>query len=102
MRYLFWILRLLIFIIVLLFAMKNTDLVDVGLFAGRVIHQVPLIVVMLVAFALGAIFGLLFAATSVWRRGREISHLKRQLNNTEQKIKQQTTETIITEPVAPL
>lgn len=102
MRYLFWILRLVIFIIVLLFAMKNTDLVDVGLFAGRVIHQVPLIVVMLVAFALGAIFGLLFAATSVLRRGREISRLKRQLNSAQHKLEQQPSETIITEPVAPL
>lgn len=102
MRYLFWILRLVIFIIVLLFAMKNTDLVDVGLFAGRVIHQVPLIVVMLVAFALGAIFGLLFAATSVVRRGREISRLKRQLNAAEHKLEQRPAETIITEPVAPL
>lgn len=102
MRYLFWILRLVIFIIVLLFAMKNTDLVDVGLFAGRIIHQVPLIVVMLVAFALGAIFGLLFAATSVVRRGREISRLKRRLNSAEHKLEQRESETIITEPVAPL
>lgn len=102
MRYLFWILRLVIFIIVLLFAMKNTDLVDVGLFAGRVIHQVPLIVVMLVAFALGAIFGLLFAVGSVIRRGREISKLRRKLTLAEQKLEQRPTDTLITEPVAPL
>lgn len=98
MRYLFWILRLVIFIIVLLFATKNTALVDVGLLGGSTWHQIPLIVVMLVAFALGAIFGLLFAITSILRRGREISKLRRQLAAAEHKPEQ----VIITEPVAPL
>lgn len=79
MRYLVWILRLVIFIIVLLFALKNTAPVDVGLFAGQMISQVPLIVVMLTAFVLGVAFGLLVAATAMLRRRREINRLRREL-----------------------
>jgi len=79
MRYLVWILRLVIFVIVLLFALKNTAPVDVGLFAGHVFSQVPLIVVMLTAFVLGVIFGLLMAATGMLRRRREINRLRREL-----------------------
>lgn len=102
MRYLAWILRLVIFIIVLLFATKNTHLVDVGLFAGHIVHSVPLIVVMLVAFALGAVFGLLFAFGAIFRRGREISRLRKKLADAEKQLEHHDTEIIITEPVAPL
>ena len=47
MRYLIWILRLAVFIVILLFALKNTDPVNVRFFADNVITGVPLIVVML-------------------------------------------------------
>lgn len=80
MRYLIWLLRLVIFIIVLLFALKNTAPVDVGFFADHVIQQIPLIVVMLVAFVLGAVFGLLLAVSAVLRRRREINRLRRELS----------------------
>ncbi|CAM5216971.1 Putative integral membrane protein OS=Castellaniella defragrans OX=75697 GN=HNR28_000870 PE=4 SV=1 [Castellaniella defragrans] len=79
MRYLVWILRLVIFVIVLLFALKNTAPVDVGFFADHSVHQVPLIVVMLIAFLLGLVFGLLVAALAIVRRRREINRLRREL-----------------------
>jgi len=79
MRYLVWILRLVIFVIVLLFALKNTAPVDVGFFADHSVHQVPLIVVMLIAFLLGLAFGLLVAALAMLRRRREINRLRREL-----------------------
>ena len=50
MRYLVWVLRLLVFVIVLLFALKNTEPVQVNFFAEHIIQDVPLIVVMLGAF----------------------------------------------------
>src|SRR5690606_11220373 len=59
MRYLVWILRLVVFVVVLMFALKNTGPVDVRFFADHVVAGVPLIVVMLVVFVLGAIFGFL-------------------------------------------
>lgn len=71
MRYLVWVLRLIVFVLVLLFALKNTGPVDVNFFADQVVTGVPLIVVMLVVFILGIIFGVLLAFPSVMRRRRE-------------------------------
>ena len=104
MRYLVWILRLVIFIIVLLFALKNTAPVDVGFFADRTFHQVPLIVVMLVAFVLGVVFGLPVAATAVLRKRREAARLRRELARAQEALEhpQSSTGPIIPETVAPL
>lgn len=104
MRYLVWILRLVIFIIVLLFALKNTAPVDVGLFADHVFSQVPLIVVMLAAFVLGVAFGLLMAATGMLRRRREINRLRRELARAQDALDHPQTASapVIPETVAPL
>ncbi|MGB6009144.1 LapA family protein [Castellaniella sp.] len=104
MRYLVWLLRLVIFIIVLLFALKNTAPVDVGFFADRVLHQVPLIVVMLVAFVLGVAFGLLVAFSAVLRRRREINRLRRELSRAQDSLAhpQPGPGPLIPETVAPL
>jgi uncharacterized integral membrane protein len=104
MRYLVWILRLAIFVIVLLFALKNTAPVDVGFFGDHVLHQVPLIVVMLAAFVLGVIFGLLIAATAVLRRRREVNRLRRELARAQDALSHPQTAAapLIPEAVAPL
>ncbi|MFT0533316.1 LapA family protein [Castellaniella hirudinis] len=104
MRYLIWLLRLVIFIIVLLFALKNTAPVDVGLFADHVLQQVPLIVVMLVAFVLGAVFGLLLAVSAILRRRREINRLRRELARAQETLAHPSTGTgpVIPETAAPL
>lgn len=88
MRYLVWILRLIVFVVVLLFALKNTAPVDVNFFADHVISGVPLIVVMLVVFVLGAVFGLLITAPAIVRRRREAVRLRRELGRLEEKHKQ--------------
>lgn len=98
MRYVVWLLRLVIFIIVLLFALKNTAPVDVGFFADHVVRQVPLIVVMLAAFALGLLFGLLAAATALYRRRREINRLRRELARAEEAL---TRPQVIAQPRIP-
>ncbi|MBV2180490.1 lipopolysaccharide assembly protein LapA domain-containing protein [Castellaniella sp. MT123] len=104
MRYLVWLLRLVIFVIVLLFALKNTAPVDVGFFSDRVLHQVPLIVVMLAAFVLGVVFGLLVAFTAVLRRRREINRLRRELSRAQDALAHplSTSGPVIPETVAPL
>ncbi|HUH88434.1 MAG TPA: LapA family protein [Pusillimonas sp.] len=79
MRYVIWAVRLVVFVLVLLFALKNTDPVDVGLYADHVIRAVPLIVVMLVAFALGAVFAALLVMPSAMRRRREAARLRREV-----------------------
>ena len=71
MRYLVWALRLLVFVAVLMFALKNTNPVEVRFYADYVVQDVPLIVVMLVVFVLGALFGLLLTVPAAMRRRRE-------------------------------
>ena len=84
MRYLVWILRLAVFVVVLMFALKNTGPVDVRFFADHVVTGVPLIVVMLAVFVLGVVFGLLIAAPSIMRRRREAARLRRELAKLEE------------------
>ncbi|MGN6578504.1 MAG: LapA family protein [Bordetella sp.] len=79
MRYLVWILRLLVFIAVLMFAVKNTDPVKVNFYADYAIQNVPLIVVMLATFVVGAVFGLLLTVPMAMRRRREASRLRREV-----------------------
>src|SRR5690606_13992297 len=79
MRYFVWALRLLVFVAVLMFALKNTDPVAVNFYAGYVIQDVPLIVVMLATFVLGTLFGLLLTVPAAMRRRREAMRLRREL-----------------------
>ncbi|CAP42231.1 lipopolysaccharide assembly protein LapA domain-containing protein [Bordetella petrii] len=79
MRYLVWALRLLVFIAVLMFALKNTDPVVVKFYADYVVQDVPLIVVMLAAFVLGTLFGLLLTVPAAMRRRREAVRLRREV-----------------------
>lgn len=84
MRYLVWAIRIIVFVLVLLFALNNTAKVDVGFYNSHVIAGVPLIVVMLCAFALGALFALLVLLPSSLRRRRETSRLQRELDRINQ------------------
>jgi putative membrane protein len=105
MRYLVWLLRLAIFVLVLMFALKNTGPVDVNFFADHVLTGVPLIVVMLVVFVLGVVLGLLIAAPSIVRRRREAARLRRELARLEEKQRLNggaPAETLAPEAVAPM
>lgn len=104
MRYLVWILRLVVFIVVLMFALKNTGPVDVNFFANHVVTGVPLIVVMLAVFVLGVILGLLVAAPSIMRRRRESARLRRDIARLEDRLRHPNIpgETVAPETVAPL
>ena len=77
MRYLVWILRLAIFVLVLMFALKNTQPVAVTFYTDHVLHDVPLIVVMLAVFVLGTVFGVLLTVPAAMRRRREVQRLRR-------------------------
>ena len=79
MRYIVWALRLIVFLAVLLFALKNTDHVSVTFYDDWVIQGVPLIVVMLTTFILGTVFGLLLTVPGSLRRRRELSRLRKDL-----------------------
>lgn len=79
MRFVIWAVRLVVFVLVLLFALKNTEPVDVGLYADHMIRGVPLIVVMLIAFAVGAVCAVLFVMPASMRRRREATRLRREV-----------------------
>ncbi|GAA5233475.1 LapA family protein [Verticiella sediminum] len=79
MRYLIWALRLLVFVAVLMFALKNTDPVTVRFYADHLVAEVPLIVVMLATFVVGGIFGLLLTVPAGLRRRRELAKVRREL-----------------------
>lgn len=104
MRYLVWILRLVVFIVVLMFALKNTEPVNVRFFADHVATSVPLIVVMLSVFVLGVVAGVLVTAPAIIRRRREAARLRRELTRLEEKTRQPAPASagVAPETVAPL
>ena len=76
MTYLGWIFKFALFVLVLIFALRNTDVVTVRYYFGGE-WQSPLIFVMLVAFCAGVAIGLMAAMTQLIRQRREIAALKR-------------------------
>ncbi len=105
MRYFVWALRLIVFVVVLMFALKNTGPVDVNFYADYVLHGVPLIVVMLVVFVLGTLFGLLLTVPAAMRRRREAVRLRRELDRVESLLsspKNNAVDTLPPEAVAPM
>jgi lipopolysaccharide assembly protein A len=77
MRVLMWSCRILIFLFLLAFALKNSDPVSVRFFFDRA-WQAPLIIVVLIFFACGAVLGVLSSLGAVLGLRREVSRLKRE------------------------
>ena len=78
MRVLSWALRIILFLALFLFALKNTDTVSLRLYFDQVWHA-PLILLLLVFLSAGAALGVLATLSTVFRQRREISRLKREL-----------------------
>ena len=87
MKYIVWALRIVIFLAVLFFAYRNMNPVEVTFFDGVTMGQVPLIVVMLVTFVLGTLFGLLLMLPSALRRRRELSRSRRDIDRIQAVVK---------------
>jgi lipopolysaccharide assembly protein A len=76
MRALGWIARLLLFLLLLGFALKNTAPVEVRFFLGH--HwQAPLSLVLLLFFVAGAVLGVGAALSLAYRQRRELQALRR-------------------------
>lgn len=69
LKYLGWLAKLAVFVLVLGFALKNTHLVSVASYLGYS-WQLPLIVMLLLAFLLGALIGLLALLPYLFRLRR--------------------------------
>jgi putative membrane protein len=89
LTYLSWLLRALIFLALLVFAFGNTETVKLHLLLGEP-WQMPLILVLLVFFALGAAFGILACLSRLFRQRREIASLKRAARAQPERVPPQT------------
>lgn len=76
MRAFIWLLRLLLFVLLLGFAVKNSGVVTVRFFFDAQ-WTLPLVAVMLVFFAAGALAGLTAALGAYLRQRRELLQLQR-------------------------
>ena len=71
-----WILRFVIVVVLVWFAIKNTDLVTIHGLPSQT-WQAPLVFVLLVVFVAGVVIGLLAWIPTVVRQRREIARLRR-------------------------
>jgi putative membrane protein len=78
MRYLIWLLRAVLFLLLLGFAVKNDQPVVLRYFFGYE-WQTSLVVVLLCFFTLGVAIGLLAMLGTLFRHRRELSAAKREL-----------------------
>lgn len=78
MRYLTWLLRVILFLILLGFAVKNDQPVVVRYILGYEWHT-SLVVVLLAAFLVGTLVGMLSLLGNILRQHRELARLKREM-----------------------
>lgn len=76
MRYLIWSLRIALFLLLFGFAVKNADTVTLHYYLGYE-WQAPLVLILLLFFALGAAIGVLSCLGNLFRQKREIAALKK-------------------------
>jgi len=85
MKYLIWLMRAFVFVILLSFAVKNDQPVVISYFLGYEWHA-SLVLVLLLFFAAGIAVGMLAVLGNLLRQRKEISALKNELrlkNNNE-------------------
>lgn len=78
MRFVLWIPGLLVFVMLLGFAAKNSEPVTVHFFLDLNWH-VPLVLVMFIFFVGGVVLGITAALGTLFRQRREIGRLRREL-----------------------
>ncbi|MGH6609684.1 MAG: lipopolysaccharide assembly protein LapA domain-containing protein [Burkholderiaceae bacterium] len=72
-----WVVKLGFFLLVLWFALKNTTPVPIRFSADIVWEHVPLVVVMVVCVAIGALLGALALSLPIYKMRREVMQLRR-------------------------
>jgi putative membrane protein len=79
MRYLAWFLKLALFVVVVMFLVRNSDPVTVRYFLGAE-WQAPLFLVLSITFLAGIFLGVVAILAQLIRQRREIAALRRELN----------------------
>lgn len=77
-RYLSWALRAVLFLLLLFFALKNTEPVTLRFFFSES-WRVPLVLLLLIFFAFGAALGVVACTSRLLRERREISSLRKEI-----------------------
>lgn len=80
MRLVAWIIRIVLFALLFVLALRNTDDATLQLFFGAVWHA-PLILILLAAFGLGIVAGLAAVAPGLMRQRMEVARLRRALKD---------------------
>lgn len=81
MRLIAWVLKLLVFLVLLGFALGNTEPVRMGFFGQQdVAITAPLVVFLLLFFLIGLLLGLATLLPRLYRQRREIARHKRDLD----------------------
>ena len=83
MRYFAWLLKAALFMLLLGFAVKNSEVVTLHYYLGYQ-WQAPLVLVMLLFFALGAAVGVVASLGFLFRQRRELLALRKELRLKEQ------------------
>lgn len=83
MRYLGWVIKFLVFVILLTLAMQNSEDVALNLFLGQVWHA-PLILMLLLFFGAGSALGLFAGFLYSLRVRRELTVLKKEIRSRQQ------------------
>lgn len=79
MKYIIWLVRAVVFLLLLSFTLKNNQPVVLSYFLGYEWHT-SLVLVLLVFFALGVVAGMLAVLGILLRQRKEISGLKKELH----------------------
>lgn len=87
MRYLSWLFKIILFLLLLGFAVKNTETAVLRYYLGYE-WQGPLVLILLVFFCTGAALGIVASLSYLFRQRRETLLLKRELRLKEQENRQ--------------
>jgi lipopolysaccharide assembly protein A len=79
MTFLSWFFRIVLFLIVLGFALTNTSVVELHFLGVDQFWRAPLVIFLLLFFVAGVVVGLLSCVPSLFRQRREVGRLQKEL-----------------------
>lgn len=78
MRAIAWLIRIVVFVLFLAFAIENTEPVMINLFLGYYL-EAPLVLFLLGTLLIGVLLGLLMLVPNLLRKRRELARLRREV-----------------------
>jgi len=89
MRYLSWLFKIILFVLLLGFAIKNTETTVIHYFLGYE-WQAPLVLILLIFFCAGAAIGIMASFGYIFRQKRKMRLLERELRLKDEEGRQAT------------